>query len=68
MLDNPAFVRAYKKIRSSLYRDWTQTSLQDTGARETIFFLDRATDTLLGALKHEVESGKMANQQVNDGS
>jgi hypothetical protein len=53
-----------KAIRNKLDTEWKNSPLRDVEGREKIFFLVKAIDELEVMLISEMETGKLASEQV----
>jgi hypothetical protein len=52
------------QMRTDTYNSWQRTDPNDVSARERCYWLDQACLALLGALRHDRDSGKMAASQL----
>jgi hypothetical protein len=59
-LDDGIFTEAWKELEDRLHDGWRQSPTADTAARENIFQILRAMDSLRGVLEAYVQNGKIA--------
>jgi len=64
LLENPLLQDSLKAIRNKLDTEWKNSPLRDVEGREKIFFLVKALDELEVMLISEMETGKLASQQL----
>jgi hypothetical protein len=64
ILENPLLQDSLKAIRNKLDTEWKNSPLRDVEGREKIFFLVKALDELEAMLISEMETGKLASQQL----
>jgi len=64
LLENPLLQDSLKAIRNNLDTEWKNSPLRDVEGREKIFFLVKALDELEAMLISEMETGKLASQQL----
>jgi hypothetical protein len=64
ILENPLLQDSLKAIRNKLDTEWKNSPLRDVEGREKIFFLVKAIDELEVMLISEMETGKLASEQV----
>jgi hypothetical protein len=64
LLENPLLQDSLKAIRNKLDTEWKNSPLRDVEGREKIFFLVKALDELEAMLISEMETGKLASQQL----
>ena len=64
LLENPLLQDSLKAIRNKLDTEWKSSPLRDVEGREKIFFLVKALDELEAMLISEIETGKLASQQL----
>jgi len=64
LLENPLLQDSLKAIRNKLDTEWKNSPLRDVEGREKIFFLVKALDELEAMLISEIETGKLASQQL----
>ena len=64
ILENPLLQDSLKAIRNKLDTEWKNSPLRDVEGREKIFFLVKAIDELEAMLISEMETGKLASQQL----
>ena len=65
LLENPLLQDSLKAIRNKLDTEWKNSPLRDVEGREKIFFLVKAIDELEAMLISELETGKLASEQLN---
>jgi hypothetical protein len=68
ILENPLLQDSLKAIRNKLDTEWKNSPLRDVEGREKIFFLVKAIDELEAMLISELETGKLASEQLNQQS
>jgi hypothetical protein len=68
LLENPLLQDSLKAIRNKLDNEWKNSPLRDVEGREKIFFLVKAIDELEAMLISELETGKLASEQLNQQS
>jgi hypothetical protein len=68
ILENPLLKDSLKAIRNKLDTEWKNSPLRDVEGREKIFFLVKAIDELEAMLISELETGKLASEQLNQQS
>jgi hypothetical protein len=68
LLENPLLQDSLKAIRNKLDTEWKNSPLRDVEGREKIFFLVKAIDELEAMLISELETGKLASEQLNQQS
>ena len=64
ILENPLLQDSLKAIRNKLDTEWKNSPLRDVEGREKIFFLVKAIDELEAMLISEMETGKLASEQL----
>jgi len=64
LLEDPLLQDSLKAIRNKLDTEWKNSPLRDVEGREKIFFLVKAIDELEAMLISEMETGKLASQQL----
>jgi hypothetical protein len=64
LLEEPLLQDSLKAIRNKLDTEWKNSPLRDVEGREKIFFLVKAIDELEAMLISEIETGKLASQQL----
>ena len=64
LLEDPLLQDSLKAIRNKLDTEWKNSPLRDVEGREKIFFLVKAIDELEAMLISEMETGKLASQQI----
>lgn len=64
LLENPLLQDSLKAIRNKLDTEWKSSPLRDVEGREKIFFLVKAIDELEAMLISEMETGKLASEQL----
>lgn len=60
LLKDPLLQEAFEKLNTEFMRTWRQTDVNDTGARERIYNLCTALDTLKQQIASVVVDGKIA--------
>jgi hypothetical protein len=68
LLEEPLLQDSLKAIRNKLDTEWKNSPLRDVEGREKIFFLVKAIDELEAMLISELETGKLASEQLNQQS
>ena len=68
LLEEPLLQDSLKAIRNKLDNEWKNSPLRDVEGREKIFFLVKAIDELEAMLISELETGKLASEQLNQQS
>ena len=68
ILENPLLQDSLKAIRNKLDTEWKNSPLRDVEGREKIFFLVKAIDELEAMLISELETRKLASEQLNQQS
>lgn len=68
LLEDPLLQDSLKAIRNKLDTEWKNSPLRDVEGREKIFFLVKAIDELEAMLISELETGKLASEQLNQQS
>jgi|TARA_E500000318_G_C3421412_1_gene157445 hypothetical protein len=64
LLEEPLLQDSLKAIRNKLDTEWKNSPLRDVEGREKIFFLVKAIDELEAMLISEMETGKLASEQL----
>jgi len=64
LLEDPLLQDSLKAIRNKLDNEWKNSPLRDVEGREKIFFLVKAIDEFEAMLISEMETGKLASQQL----
>ncbi len=64
LLEEPLLQDSLKAIRNKLDIEWKNSPLRDVEGREKIFFLVKAIDELEAMLISEMETGKLASEQL----
>ena len=64
ILENPLLQDSLKAIRNKLDTEWKNSPLRDVEGREKIFFLVKAIDKFEAMLISEMETGKLASEQL----
>jgi len=64
LLEEPLLQDSLKAIRNKLDTEWKNSPLRDVEGREKIFFLVKAIDELEAMLISEMETGKLASEQI----
>ena len=68
LLEEPLLQDSLKAIRNKLDTEWKNSPMRDVEGREKIFFLVKAIDELEAMLISELETGKLASEQLNQQS
>ena len=64
LLEDPLLQDSLKAIRNKLDTEWKNSPLRDVEGREKIFFLVKAIDEFEAMLISEMETGKLASEQL----
>ena len=64
ILETPLLQDSLKAIRNKLDNEWKNSPLRDVEGREKIFFLVKAIDEFEAMLISEIETGKLASEQI----
>ena len=64
ILENPLLQDSLKAIRNKLDNEWKNSPLRDVEGREKIFFLVKSIDEFEAMLISEMETGKLASEQI----
>ena len=64
ILENPLLQDSLKAIRNKLDTEWKNSPLRDVEGREKIFFIVKAIDKFEAMLISEMETGKLASEQL----
>jgi len=64
LLEDPLLQDSLKAIRNKLLHEWENTPLRDVEGREKLFLMLKAHTELEAMLISEIETGKLASQQL----
>lgn len=66
LLEHPLMVEAFHLLRTQVMDQWASSPARDTEGREKLWQLTKLIDKLEGHLREVLETGKLAQIQVND--